>query len=354
MTIKFVYVMRTCGAALKSRGGFQWPKHGKIEATDWKHTGECGNGLHGWLWGEGDGSLGLWGDGAKVLVVKVRADELVKLGADKCKFRRGTVVYCGDANGATQYLHKRIPKSMQGKWRPIAGTASAGDLGTASAGDLGTASAGYRGTASAGYRGTASAGDRGTASAGDRGTASAGDRGTASAGDLGTASAGDRGTASAGDLGTASAGDLGTASAGYRGTASAGDRGTASAGDLGTASAGYRGTASAGDRGTASAGYRGTASAGDRGTASAGDLGTASAGGLGTASAGEDGVLIVRYHDGKRWRIAVGYPGEKGIEKGKRYHVVNGELIEGEEEETKKSREYAAEQSAKKPADRDC
>ena len=103
-------------------------------------------------------------------------------------------------------------------------------------------------------------------------------------------------------------------------TASAGDHGTASAGYRGTASAGYRGTASAGDRGTASAGYRGTANAGDEGTASAGDGGT--------ASAGDEGTLVIKYWDGDRYRLAVGYVGEDGIKPNTPYRVENGRLVE--------------------------
>jgi hypothetical protein len=311
VTDERVLVLRLCRADMTSQNGFRWPESGAVEAKDWKPTKECGNGLHGWLWGEGDHCSCNYFDGGKWLVVSVLASECIDLGG-KVKFPRGEVVHCGDQASATAFI-KAHPAAKDRKI--IGGTASAGDLGTASAGD--------RGTASAGYRGTASAGDRGTASAGYRGTASAGDRGTASAGY--------RGTASAGDLGTASAGDLGTASAGDRGTASAGYRGTASAGDLGTASAGYRGTASAG--------YRGTASAGD----------------LGTASAGEEGAIVIRYWSevDKRWRLAVGYTGENGIENGKRYHVRDGKLVEGEHEETKQAREYAEKLSKMKPAERE-
>jgi hypothetical protein len=170
--------------------------------------------------------------------------------------------------------------------------------------DASEARVGYHGTATAGYRGTASAGDRGTATAGYRGTATAGYRGTATAGDDGTATAGDDGTATAGDDGTATAGDDGTASAGDRGTATAGYRGTATAGDRGTATAGDDGTATAGDRGTATAGYRGTATAGD------------------------DAIIAVKYWDGSRYRLAVGYTGEDGIERGKAYRVNAGRLVE--------------------------
>jgi hypothetical protein len=121
---------------------------------------------------------------------------------------------------------------------------------------------------------------------------------------FGMATAGDCGTATAGDFGTATAGDRGTATAGYKGTATAGDYGTATAGDKGTATAGDYGTATAGDYGTATAGDKGTATAGDYGTATAGDYGT----------------IIIKYYDGSRYRLKVGYIGE-GLEPKKPYRI---------------------------------
>ncbi len=271
-------VLRTCDKNLRSYSNFQWPESGPVEAPDWSPVAECGQGLHGFAWGEGDGSLARWEPDARWLVVEVNPDEgLIDL-QGKVKFRRGVVVFCGDRFNATNWLAERAPG------RAIIG-------GTASAGDFGTASAGTKGTASAGTKGTASAGNYGTASAGD--------------------------------YGTASAGDGGTASAGYKGTASAGDWGTASAGDGGTASAGIEGTASAGIEGTASAGIEGTASAGIEGTASAGDYGTASAGIRGTASAGIEGTLQLKWFDenANRYRIATFYVGENGIEPNVAYKV---------------------------------
>ena len=128
-------------------------------------------------------------------------------------------------------------------------------------------------------------------------------------------------TATAGDRGTATAGDAGTATAGVRGTATAGYEGTATAGDAGTATAGYRGTATAGVRGTATAGSAGTATAGYAGTATAGVRGTATAGVRGTATAGEKGVLSLRWWNGERYRIAIFYVGEDGIEPNTAYRV---------------------------------
>jgi hypothetical protein len=113
-----------------------------------------------------------------------------------------------------------------------------------------------------------------------------------------TATAGDCGTATAGDCGTATAGDCGTATSGYRGTATAGNGGTATAGNYGAATAGDCGTATAGDCGTATAG----------------DCGTATAGDCGTATSGDCGEIRIRWHDDTRYRLAVGYVGEGGIE----------------------------------------
>jgi hypothetical protein len=263
-----VLVLRTCDKDLRSYGGFQWPAEGEVVAPDWNSEPVCGGGLHGLLWGEGDGALLNWDEDARWLVVEVLATEYVSIDG-KVKFPRGTVVFCGDRLEATTYLSEH-----GGAGRAIVG-------GTATAGDGGTATAGYGGTATAGYGGTATAGDGGTATAGYGGTATAGDRGTATAGDRGTATAGDRGTATAGDRGTATAGVGGTATAGYGGTATAGDGGTATAGYGGTATAGYGGT------------------------------------------------VQVRWWDNKaeRYRTATGDTGEDGIEPNVAYHVLNGRLV---------------------------
>jgi len=241
------YILRTVAADMKSRGGFIWPESGPVSCPDWDATPECGNGLHGFLWGEGNGSLANWSDDAKWLVVKV--DKYVDL-KGKVKFPRGEVVFCGTRKGATDEIIR-----LGAKGAVIGAIATAGDYGTATTG--------YEGTATAGHYGTATVGDEGTATAGDGGTATAGDGGTATAG--------------------------------YRGTATAGD--------WGTATAGYGGTATVGYRGTATAGYRGTATAGNYGT------------------------IIIKYWDGARYRLCVGYVGGDGIEPNRAYKVVSGKLV---------------------------
>ena len=206
-----VLVLRTCHGDMTSYNDFVWPKHGYVEAPDWKPTNECGHGLHGWLWGEGDGVLGNLEHDAKWLVVEVDADKVVDLGG-KVKFPSGEVVFCGSRLDATNYLVKKAPGKAV-----IGAAVVAGDYGTATAGDYGTATAGDYGTATAGHQGTATAGDGGKAIAGHRGMVTAGDYGTATAGYRGTATAGERGTATAGERGTAIAGHLGMVTAGYGG-----------------------------------------------------------------------------------------------------------------------------------------
>jgi hypothetical protein len=164
---------------MTAHGGFRWPKRGKVEAPDWDPRKECGNGLHGALWGEGDGRLLSWADDAKWQVVRVDS-EIVDLGG-KVKFKKGYVVFTGTREEAT----KRIIK-LGAAGAVIGGLITAGDSGTATAGVRGTATAGVCGTATAGYSGTATAGDSGTATAGHSGTATAGDYGTATAGVRGT------------------------------------------------------------------------------------------------------------------------------------------------------------------------
>ena len=148
------YMMRTCSSDMTSYGGFKWPSSGEVIAHDWKNTTECGNGLHGLLWGEGDGSLLNWSEDAKWLVCGI--DSWVEL-YGKVKSEKATVIYAGTRQEATLL----IGQLGGGKYTVCGGTATAGDYGTATAG--------YSGTATAGYRGTATAGDGGTATAGDGG-----------------------------------------------------------------------------------------------------------------------------------------------------------------------------------------
>jgi hypothetical protein len=80
-------VLRTCDKDLRAYGGFQWPAAGPVEAPDWEPTPQCGHGLHGYPWGEGDGECLSSAEDAKWLVVEVEEATLVRLDGDgKAKF----------------------------------------------------------------------------------------------------------------------------------------------------------------------------------------------------------------------------------------------------------------------------
>ena len=175
-------ILRTCNADMRSHGGFQWPRSGPVVAPDWNPASKCGNGLHGFLRGEGDGSLADWHIEALWLVAEV--ETFVDLGG-KVKFPNAEVIFVGTRLETTAFVKARYPDAA------VIGA-------NVAVGDGRVAVVGYYGTATAGYRGTATAGNYGTATAGDGGTATAGDGGTATAGDYGTATAGYRGTATAG------------------------------------------------------------------------------------------------------------------------------------------------------------
>ncbi len=140
------YILRSCDSNLQSRGGFQWPESGPVEALDWNPQPECGNGLHGFLWGNGDGRLANYADTSRWIVAKV--DEWVDLGG-KVKFPRADVVFVGQRNEAAAEIVR-----LGATGAVIGYNATAGERGTATAGDYGTATAGNRGTATAGERGT--------------------------------------------------------------------------------------------------------------------------------------------------------------------------------------------------------
>jgi len=133
-----VLVMRTCKPDMTSHNGFGWPKSGHVECSDWTATPECGQGLHGFLWGEGDGSLANWDSDAVWLVVEVNADCVVEIPTGKVKFQSGTVVHCGTRETATTFVREHAAGA-----RSIVG-------GTSTSGDVGTSTSGYRGTSKTG------------------------------------------------------------------------------------------------------------------------------------------------------------------------------------------------------------
>ena len=294
-------VLRVCKADYTSHSDFLWPSEigAEVVAPDWKNDNKCGNGLHGWLYGQGDcGCVEYWmDDEAKWMVLEVPSSEIVMLGG-KCKFPRAKVRYIGTRSFAADFIIANEPKALN--VAVIGARLMVGDDEVVRVGCMGTATAGKRGTAIAGDFGTATVGSLGLALAGYQGTATAGESSVATAGYRGTAMVGYCGRAMAGDYGTATAGDHSTAMVGFHGTATAGESGTARAAHQGTATVGDYGTATVGDYGTARAGHRGRAMAGY----------------LGRAAAGAGGEIHIQWLDNKakRHRTKIGYVGEDGIE----------------------------------------
>jgi hypothetical protein len=301
-------VLRTCNAHLISYNGFRWPESGYVAAIDWQDTDVCGNGLHGLLDGSGEGRYLNWADDAKWLVVEVAESDLRYGSGDltnKCKFHSGYVVYCGNRSGALNYL-KAAGVDMTkcvGAQIAVEGdrsqASSSGDLSQASSsGDQSQASSsGYQSQASS------SGGRSQASSSGDLSQAS-------SSGDLSQAS-------SSGDLSQASSsGDQSQASSsGYQSQAS-------SSGDLSQASSsGYQSQA-------LSSGYRSQAS-------SSGDQSLSLGWGSVTkARSARYGILALRYWDGARYRLIVGYVGEDNIQPNTWYQLdCAGKFVECTESE---------------------
>jgi len=140
-------VLRACREDLTSRDGFSWKaKH--VKAPDWSPTPSCGQGLHGWLEGQGDPDVWEHRDSDKWLILAVKKRTVVDLGG-KVKFPAAHKLYVGSRDEATTLLASLLPGIAV-----MFATATAGYRGTATAGGCGTATAGDCGTATAGYRGT--------------------------------------------------------------------------------------------------------------------------------------------------------------------------------------------------------
>ena len=179
-----ILVLRTCSPQMTSYGEFTWPRSGHVEAPDWIGDDRCGHGLHGLPWGEGGRQYLSGALDAAWLVVKVStAAGNYRAGTgqltDKCKFRAGEVVYCGDRMRAVQLVDESAPAGTVTHWASqTAGHGSAqkaGDCSTQTAGYASTQKAGYDSTQKAGYASTQKAGDDSTQKAGSHSTQRAGD-----------------------------------------------------------------------------------------------------------------------------------------------------------------------------------
>ena len=179
---KTALVLRSCSADMTSHKGFVWPDVGEVaECPDWKPIAECGNGLHGWLYGQGDHDCSNYlSADSKWLVVEVVLADVVMLGG-KCKFPRGTVKFIGTMTEAAAYLREHEP--MAREVAVIGATISVDCKQYAIAGALSTLTGGYRSTLIGGDRSTLTGGYCSTLTGGNDSTLTGGNDSTLTGGD---------------------------------------------------------------------------------------------------------------------------------------------------------------------------
>ena len=195
------YILRQCAADMTSRAGkFQWPESGEVSAPDWKPTNDCGNGLHGFLWGEGDGNLASYDADKKWIVAEI--SEWIDLGG-KVKFPRATVCFTGSLHDAAAEIRRL------GAIGAVIGSTNAG-------GDYSTNAGGYRST-NTGGNGSTNTGGYGSTNTGSYGSTNTGD-------DYSTNTGGDYSTNTGGIGSTNTGGDRSTNTGGERSTNTGGDR----------------------------------------------------------------------------------------------------------------------------------
>lgn len=153
-------VLRVCGPSGESHGGFVWPLTvgAHVECPDWIDNTECGNGLHGWLYGQGDHSVSnYWNtDGAKRLVLEVASPDIRMLGG-KVKFPRCSIRFVGTKSDAADYIVEHEPRAAS--VAVIGLVREVGDGGACEGGALSCLTGGYRSTLTGGDGSTLTGGD---------------------------------------------------------------------------------------------------------------------------------------------------------------------------------------------------
>ena len=177
-------VLRVCRPDMTAHGGFVWPSEvgATVEAHDWRNDDECGHGLHGWLYGQGDhGCVDHWAKaGAKWLVLEVESSSIVVLNG-KCKFPRAVVRFVGAKHDAATYLIAHEPRAASVAVIGVridvgdGGSAMAGALSTLTGGDRSTLTGGYGASLTGGYGASLTGGYGATLTGGDGSTLTGGD-----------------------------------------------------------------------------------------------------------------------------------------------------------------------------------
>jgi hypothetical protein len=201
---------------MTSRKGFKWPTSGEVVCPYWSPEAECGNGLHGFLWGEGDGSLANWEGNAVWMVLEVEADKIVNL-EGKVKFPAATVIYSGDRKTATDMIYARRHGAV------IGATVTGGAEATVTGGDGATVTGGYGAKVMGGDYATVTGGNWAMVTGGDCATVTGGERAMVTGGNWATVTGGDEATVTGGDRATVTGGAGATVTGGNWATVTGGD-----------------------------------------------------------------------------------------------------------------------------------
>ena len=164
-----VLILRACRQDRTSHKEFQWPESSPVEAPDWSPKPECGRGLHGLLWGEGNSShLAMYGN-PLWQVVEVDSSDIIDLDG-KVKFPRGEVIYTGTREGATGLIYKSAPNGTIIHYLSLTGgnhsTLTGGEYSTLTGGNHSTLTGGDNSTLTGGYNSALTGGEYSTLTGG--------------------------------------------------------------------------------------------------------------------------------------------------------------------------------------------
>lgn len=103
-----MYALKSVSCNGEAYNGFIWPTSGTVSAPNWEPTRKCGNGLHAFLDGQGDGSIASWYEKDRWLVLEIPVNtEIINLGGH-VKFPTCDVIHCGDHASATRFLFDKL------------------------------------------------------------------------------------------------------------------------------------------------------------------------------------------------------------------------------------------------------
>jgi hypothetical protein len=233
------YILKTTQKDGITYNDFKWPTEvgAKVTAPDWLPTPECGKGLHGWLNGKGDGTIGHIGVEGCVWMVLGVEGEIIELNG-KVKFESCVILHVGDQLSATQFLRNLVPESraMIGEQLVVGNNTieMTGDYGSITGGDYSTLTGGKYSILTGREYSTLTGGNRSTLTGGNNSTLTGGDRSTLTGGDRSTLTGGEYSTLTGGSSSTLTGGDRSILTGGYYSILTGGNRSTLTGGDYST------------------------------------------------------------------------------------------------------------------------